>query len=301
MKSKLNKNDEEDSSAFSNDFSIQNELYVKHGENLTSKMSKILAEKSEKSVCEIIKDNGYGSGFFCKINLDGNEICCLFSNNHVITEEMLTNEESIEIKLDKETYYISLKLKRRIWSDKDLDFTCIEIIKEDNLIEKVELLEIDKNNYNIEYELENYNKRGIVIASIGGKGDIELPQGVIYNVKNSNNLFLHNCNTEPGFSGGPIILISSLRVMGIHRGYDETNNKNIGIYFKEIIEMMEKKVIKCLIDIRLKEIKDGILLLNSNKNKEEDKFKVFLNKKKIEVNNKENKYIINKNNFEKDG
>ena len=126
-------------------------------------MSKILGEQSEKSVCEIIKDNGYGSGFFCKIKLNGNEICCLFSNNHVITEEMLSNEENIEIKLDKETYFISLKLKRRIWSDKDLDFTCIEIIKEDNLIEKVEPLEIDKNNYNIEYELENCNKRGIVI------------------------------------------------------------------------------------------------------------------------------------------
>ena len=123
-------------------------------------------------------------------------------------------------------------------------------------------------------------------------------------MKKRNDIFLHNCNTEPGFSGGPIILINNLRVMGIHRGYDQINKKNIGIYFKEIIEAMEKKVIKCLIDIRLKEIKDGILLLNHNeKNEEEikDNFKVFLNKKKIEVNNKENKYIINKNNFEKDG
>ena len=210
--------DEDNSQPFTNDFSIQNEEKVKHGENLTSKMSKILSEKVEKSICEIIKDNGYGSGFFCKIKFEGNEIYCLFSNNHVITEEMILNDENIEIKLNNEIYKNSLKLKRRIWSNNNIDFTCIEIIEEDNLISKIDPFEIDKNNYNIIYKLENNDKKGIVIASIGGKGDIELPQGIIYNVKDRNDKFLHNCNTEPGFSGGPIILINNLKVMGIHSG-----------------------------------------------------------------------------------
>ena len=47
--------------------SIINEEKVKDGENLTLKKTKILLEKVEKSVCEIIKDYGYGTGFFCKI------------------------------------------------------------------------------------------------------------------------------------------------------------------------------------------------------------------------------------------
>ena len=184
-----NNTKEENYTTYSNISSIQYEEKVKLGENLTLKMSKILSEKAERSVCEIIKDNGYGSGFFSKIKLDGNEICCLFSNNHVINENMLLNDDNIKIKLNKEIYNISLKLERRIWNDENIDFTCIEIIKEDNLISKIEPFEIDKNNYNIEYELENYNERGIVIASIGGKGDIELPQGVIYNLENSNDKF----------------------------------------------------------------------------------------------------------------
>ena len=91
---------EDNSLIFSESFSIQKEEKVKHGENLAVKMSKILNEKAEKSVCEIIKDNGYGSGFFCKIKIYENEICCLFSNNHVITEEILSNNEKIEIKLN---------------------------------------------------------------------------------------------------------------------------------------------------------------------------------------------------------
>ena len=70
----------------------------------------------------------------------------------------------------------------------------------------------------------------------------------------------------------------------------------MGIYFKEIIENIEKKVIKCIIDIKLNENKNDILLFNQNKyNKEEikDNYKVYLNNKMIEVNNIEDKYIMN--------
>ena len=297
-------NIEDYTQSFTNNIAIQNKEKVKHGDNLTSKQSMLLSNQAEKSVCEIIKDNGYGSGFFGLIKIDGNDICCLFSNNHVISENMLANNEKISLKLNNEIYNISLKLKRRIWNDKNIDFICIEIIEKDNLLSKIEPFEIDENNYNIEFELENYDKRGIVIASIGRKGEIELPQGEIYYAKNNNDLFLHNCNTEAGFSGGAIILRNNLKVIGIHCGYDKNNHKKIGIYFKEIFEIIEKKTIKCLIGIKLKEIREDILLFNQNKNNKEeieDNFKVYLNNKIIKINNKENEYIMNKNNFEKDG
>ena len=88
-----------------------------------------------------------------------NEIYCLFSNNYILSKNMLLNKEKICIKVNYKEYYISLKLKRRIWSDKNLDFTCIEIVEEDNLITRIEPFEIDENNYNIEYKLENYDKK----------------------------------------------------------------------------------------------------------------------------------------------
>ena len=45
-------------SSFIDDFNIINEENVKEGENLTLKKSKILNDKAEKTICEIIKDNG---------------------------------------------------------------------------------------------------------------------------------------------------------------------------------------------------------------------------------------------------
>ena len=228
---------EDNSLKCTNFSSNQNEEKDKLGENLTQKQFLSVSKQAEKSVCEIIKDKGYGFGFFCKIKLDTNEICCLFSNNHIISEEMLSNDESIKIKLNNKIYNISLNLKRRIWKDKNIDFTCIEIIEEDNLISKIMPFEIDENNYNIEYQLQKYDKRCIITLSIGNKGYIEITKGIIDYIQNNNDIFLHNCCTEIGFSGGPIILVNNSKIMGINCG--SKNNKNIGVYLKEIIENIE--------------------------------------------------------------
>ena len=56
--------------------SIINEEKIKDRQNLTVKQNKILLEKAETSICEISKDNGYGSGFFCKTNYEKEDICC---------------------------------------------------------------------------------------------------------------------------------------------------------------------------------------------------------------------------------
>ena len=45
---------------------IRNEQIIKKGEALNLKNIKLLGEKAEASVCKIIKDFGYGSGFFAK-------------------------------------------------------------------------------------------------------------------------------------------------------------------------------------------------------------------------------------------
>ena len=45
-------------------FSIIKEINAQHKENLNSKQFKILKDITEKSICEIKCDNGYGTGFF---------------------------------------------------------------------------------------------------------------------------------------------------------------------------------------------------------------------------------------------
>jgi len=92
-------NEKEELNLNIDNFSIRNEEKVKNGENITLKNSKILFEKAEKSICEIITDKGHGTGFFCKIKYPNkyNEIYCLITNNHVITKNMLIYKENIEI------------------------------------------------------------------------------------------------------------------------------------------------------------------------------------------------------------
>ena len=303
ISSKINENNEDNSGLFIDNLSIQKEKKIKYGENLNIQNSMLLNKKSQKSVCEIVLKNGYGSGFFCKMLYENKDIYCLFTNNHVINEEMLSKKEDIEIKLNKKNYTISLNLNRRVWTNINLDFTCIEILKKDKVFSKIDVFEIDRYNYNIEYELSNYDKRGIVIASIGNMEEIELPQGVIYYINKNDEKFFHNANTDAGFSGGAIILVNNLKIMGIHCGYEKNNKKNIGIYFKEILEYIEKKTIKLSIEIKSNELNKDILLFNQNVyNKEEikDNIRVFLNNKNIQLINKENEWKITYN-FEKIG
>ena len=103
-----------------------------------------------------------GTGFFCKIKYLNKEIYCLITNDHVITKFILLNKEYIKIRLNNEIKKISLDLYRRIWNDEELDFTCIEIIEEDNIINKIIPFEIDdncyiKNNDNNEYDKKKYH------------------------------------------------------------------------------------------------------------------------------------------------
>ena len=91
--------------------SIINEEKIKEEENLTIEKNTILSEKAEKSVCEIIKDFGYGTGFFCKIKYLNKRIYCLITNDHVITKYILLNKEYIEIKLTNEIKKNIIKFK----------------------------------------------------------------------------------------------------------------------------------------------------------------------------------------------
>ena len=235
------------------DDSILNEINVKEGENLNTKQTKILIEKAENSVCEIIENNGYASGFFCKIRYpdEFNEITCLFTNNHVINEKILFNENNyIKIKIRGEEKKIFLNYYRKMWTNKDLDFTCIEIIKQDNIFELINTFEIDKNCYNINFDTKEYDKRGLVITSVANNKEIELSQGVLfyYNINNNKLYFFHNCSTTPGFSGGPVILI------------------NMFFESDELFRSVHKKFIDVFNEIMLNYNDDKLLIDDNNNN-----------------------------------
>jgi len=238
-------NEKSEINYFIDNYSIKNEEKIEEGENLTFMNTKLLYIKAEKSICEIIKNEGYGTGFFCKIKYPNkfNEIYCLITNSDVITKDMLLYQKNIKIKVNNKNMKISLDLYRRIWINEEINFTCIEMINEDNIIEIINAFEMNENCYNKNYNIEEYDKRGIVIPSFGINKEIELSQGIIEYKKKEKyeSYFFHNCNTKSEFFGRPIVLLNNLKIIGIHKGYEEKNKKNIGIYIKEILENINEE------------------------------------------------------------
>ena len=197
--------------------------------------------KAINAVCEICISNGFGSGFFCKIPYTQNNnllLPVLLTNNHVLSKDDLEND--IKIKIDGETKILSLKGRKK-WTNKEMDFTCIEIKEEEdnihtffNLDDKV----LDKN-----YSNDCYLDQKVFIFAININDDkqIGFSNGVIK--KNKEPFFAYNCNTYPGCSGGCIVNQFNNNVIGIHRGEIQTGNEkavNAGIYINNVINIIKQ-------------------------------------------------------------
>ena len=114
-----------------------------------SLIKKISNSEIEKCVCKIeieakIGDKYVyktGTGFFC--NIAAKNIKVFLTNNNVLNQEFLDNSKkinySVEINNLKINNYIDLEKKRFKYTDKEIDFTVIEILKEDNISDFLEV------------------------------------------------------------------------------------------------------------------------------------------------------------------
>jgi len=198
-------------------------------------------QKAVKAVCEITLSEGFGSGFFCKIPYTENDnllLPVLITNNHVLSKELLNSKNDIEIIINGETKILSLK-QRKIWNDKDMDFTCIEIKeKEDNIHT---FFNLDDNVLDINSDNDCYLNKNVLVYGINKIGKkVSFSNGIIK--KNENCFFAYTCNTFPGCSGGCIVNQSNNLVIGIHRGEIDIKNKktlNLGIYIRSLIQKIK--------------------------------------------------------------
>ena len=114
----------------------------------------------EKSMCKISYETidgkkGKGSGFFCEIDINFPFKYALFTNNHILDESNIEIGNIIHFEyLDfKKSIYIEKKIKitneRKVFTNKELDYTCIELFKSDNIINYFKiapkLFKYDKN------------------------------------------------------------------------------------------------------------------------------------------------------------
>lgn len=124
-----------------------------------------------------------------------------------------------------------IKYREIIKSDSNnLDYICIPLFEYDNI---ENFLDIDKNIDNPGYNLKD---KQIQIY----KYDLTLSLGQIIKINDNKEIF-HNCNTEPGWSGGPI-LTKDNEVIGIHKGTVDKEKLNYGIFIKNIIDDIKKQI-----------------------------------------------------------
>ena len=192
--------------------------------------------KKEDAVCKLI--TGSGTGFFCKFKVNGRTMKALFTNNHVLKEDLIKENSIIQLKHNDEIKEIKITSNRFKCTNEELDYTCIQILDNEDYNN---FFEIDDNincqNPNVQYG----NKLG-VIYQFPNNQDISCGEGFIEGIKNINdtNIIIHKITTDFGSSGSPIFLSNNLKVIGIHSRRKD-KNKNEGIYFKNILRDIENK------------------------------------------------------------
>ena len=184
---------------------LQNVLEGKEGPIGMEKKEQI-NEQMKKFICKIIVNNKYGTGFLCKIPYpdEFNLLPVLITNKTLINQEELFQQKQIEITLDndREEKTIYITTERKVYSSKKYDITFIEIFRD----EIKEFLDLD-----IKKQISEKNNIYVLQYSKGINSEMSF--GVIKSINDEK--IKHTCSE---ISGGPILLLETMRIIGINLG-----------------------------------------------------------------------------------
>ncbi len=243
---------------------------LKHStKNLTKIQIDLICKYMESSVCKIKSENCEGTAFFCLIPYEQYiQIPVIITAEHIIGE--IYTGKSIKISLNNDLYshVINFDESRLTYTNKGNDITIIEIKEKDGL------------NINLFFELDElifhsdiYKDKDIYLISYLGEKTLSI--GNI--IKTKDEIIFHNCNTERGSSGAPIINLKNNKVIGIHRGHLSNTNINCGISIKKSKSVKEF----------IKTIKDSKMFNNTF---EDNYFKLFYTYSNYSLNNSKDTY-----------
>ena len=192
---------------------------------ISRQTNRIIDNQLEKYLCQVYdsKENK-GSGFVCKIPFpdEFHLLPVLITNNHVLNEDELANKKiKISFDDDKIIKIINIFPDRKIYTSINYDTTIIEIIPEKDDIKYFLDVEINSDQLN--------DKEQIYILQYPNGINCSVSYGYIHDINDFN--IAHKCSTENGSSGGPIILLNTFKVIGVHKGSSKFNF-NLGTLLK---------------------------------------------------------------------
>ena len=193
-----------------------------------------ITEQMKFSVCKIYKIGTNGTGFLCNLPYNSVKKPFLITNHHVLNEKDIEINKKIKISFnnDKIYNYLLIDQSRITLTNKDLDFTIIEIKNRDN-INLNNILELDENiNIGEEYITEKYTNESIYTLHYPKGENIVASFGLIKEI--NINKIKHSCCTEKGSSGAPILSLKDFKVFGIHCGFKKNLMLNEGTFIKYV-------------------------------------------------------------------
>ena len=193
---------------------------------ISRQTNRIIDNQLEKYLCKVYdsKENK-GSGFLCKIPFpdEFHLLPVLITNNHVLNEDELRQNKKIKISFDDDKIIkiINIFPERKIYTSINYDTTIIEIFPEKDDIKYFLDVEINSEQLN--------DKEQIYILQYPNGINCSVSYGYIQDINDFN--IAHKCSTENGSSGGPIILLNTFKVIGVHKGSSKFNF-NLGTLLK---------------------------------------------------------------------
>ena len=250
-----------------------------------------------KNICKIYcKDGCHGTGFFCKIPNDWNDLRVLMTNHHVLNLDDIQPGQTIKFSLenDSKEHNILIDNTRKTYTNKIYDLTIIEIKKEDKIENSyfdLDQLIFKENSYSL---LRNHQ---IYLLHYPNGEKLYISNGQIKSINEDeeNQTIQHLCDTYGGSSGGAIISKNTFQVIGIHKGAGEgKKNYNLGTFLKIPLQKFSEEMKKININNNKKENKENEKeIKNEEKNKENKENKENdKNEKNLKIEEKkENKNI----------
>ena len=265
--------------------------------SITIKQNEKILEQMKYSICKIDGKTA-GTGFFCYINYENIDIPCLITNYHVLDDNYIKQNKTIHISMKDNSINenLSIDINDIIFLSTNDEYDVI-IIKLKNKEKYINYLELDDSLFNKNSE-QGYKNESIYILHYSNSANSSVSYG--YGINCTDNDIEHKCNTQLGSSGGPILNLSTNKVIGIHKAYTRLNGKvkyNLGTLLKYPLNKMKKgknnkKSNEIIIEIEVgkKDLNKKISILRPNKEINETNTELYINNKKIEFN----KYFIPK-------
>ena len=230
-------------------------------------ISKIILEKSEKCVCQL-KSNSPGTGFFCLIPFPDKShlLPVLITCYHIFDKDCLLKRK-IELVLNGKTIEIKLENDRKVYLNKKLDVTIIEIKTEDGF-DINSFLETDDD---LIFKENNEGEKIYLHPLKYPRKKTEIPNNGIQGASEEKNKNEQKSSTKLDSAGSPIINLINFKVFGVYKER-LLFYSNFGIILKKpILQFIHQK--KTLEDIE--NYKDEITIIYNRAKSFSDKMRML--------------------------